>query len=77
MSGADEVSVALERPRSDGRSIAKTVHFLVDDAITHTTPLEQLTTRRRRTHADIPISSFSITCKKDLYHRVAALLASN
>jgi hypothetical protein len=72
MRGADEVAVALERPRRDGPSIAKTRHFSNDDAIMHTTPLEQLTTRRRRTHADIPFSSLGLRCKKDLYRRVVA-----
>jgi len=77
MSGADEVSVALERPRRDGRSIAKTWHFSDDDAIMHTKPLEQLTPRRRITHADMPFSSLSIRCKKGLYRRVIALLQIN
>ena len=77
MSGADEVSVALERPRRDGRVIAKTGHVSDDDAAMHTTPLEQLTTRQRGTHADINFASLSIRCKKNMYHRAAALLQIN
>ncbi len=77
MSGADEVLVAFERPRRDGRPIVKTWHFSNDDAFMHTTPLEQLTTRRRKTHADISFSSLGIRYKKGMYHLVATLLQIN
>jgi hypothetical protein len=77
MSGADEVSVALERPRRDVRSVTKTSDFPDDDAIMDMIPLEQLTARRRRTRTDISFSSLTIRRKKDLYHRVVAMLQIN
>ncbi len=40
MSGADEVSFALERPRREVRSVAKTSDFSDDDEMLRSTPLE-------------------------------------
>jgi hypothetical protein len=77
MSGVDEVSVALERPRRDVPSVAKTGDFSDDDVIMDMTPLEQLTARQSRNRTDIPFSSLSIRCKKDLHHRVVAMLQIN
>ncbi len=59
MSGVDEVSVALQRPRRDVPSVAKTGEFSDDDVIMNMTPLEQLAARRRRTRTDIPFSSLT------------------
>jgi hypothetical protein len=73
MSGAVEVSLANKRPRRERLSDVEATAETCVEPILLTTPLERISSRRRKTHAATLFSSLSIKCKKDLYSRAPVL----
>jgi hypothetical protein len=79
MNGADELLDSVTLPREHAQSTSE--HTDVDDIslppTTIATPLQHLTTRRRRCSALIPFLLLTIKCKKDMYQRAAVSIESN